>query len=220
MMVDLESIRKYLDSKNTEITTAFATGYCRAMADCGYAVTDRLDKPIMYVRQQILREEAKQYKRGWDEAEAICQLFDARKNDFRAMILDCESVNDSGEEIDIVTGEPIKSPEEHRSYPFFESSCGDDGRDYEVAYVELTSVTGDKYRAFKDDRPLIAYLLWRDIQICDPINGVYLKESQPGGKLEEYHDVITRALMETVLSAKSVKCSEVEETVDEPDSDF
>lgn len=191
MRIDLKSIRKYMNGRNTEVTKAFVAGYCRAMSDCGYAVTGDSD-PRQYVRQQILHEEALRYKQGWDEAEMICQTFGVPKVDFRAMMLDCIEVDDCGRELGL-DGDPIKNPAEHRRYLMTDYiGVGEDC--YEVAYVDLVNAAGDHYRVYKNNLPFISYLLWQDMMIGDPINERYVAEAQVGGMLEEYAYVIMSAL--------------------------
>lgn len=189
MKTDLKHIRKYMNGGKTEAAKAFAIGYCRAMRDCGYAVTDPSD-PQRYVNQQILREEAVRYKQGWEEAETICQTFGVPKADFRAMMLDCDAVDDCGREVNF-DGDPIKSQAEHKCY-MMTDYIGDGFE--EVAYVDLTNAAGDHYRVYKNDLPFISYLLQQDIMIGDPINERYAEEAQPGGMLEEYANVIREAL--------------------------
>lgn len=196
-----------LNSDNKEVAEAAALGYVGGVIDCGYTLPAQPD-PVSCARQQILREEVRRYERKRNEARAMLRHYGVDKVQFNCMMFDCMFMDAQGCEIGY-DDKPVTNPGEHNPYDRSDLFHTDDGDIREVSYVELTDTEGHCYKVYKneEDRPFIDELLTQTIAIGGPINDRYRKEAQPGGMLEEYGEVIMRALLEM----KPLERSEVRE---------
>lgn len=183
-----------LNSENKEVAEAAALGYVGGVSDSGYTLSVAPDV-VSCVRQQVLREEVRRYRRKRSEARAMLEYYGVDKVQFNCMMFDCMFIDEQGREIDY-DDEPVENPVDHNPYPSTDLFHTDDGDIEEVPYVTLTNSEGDCYKVYKneEDRPFIDELLTQVIAIGDPINARYEKEAQSGGMLEEYGDVIRKAL--------------------------
>lgn len=130
------------------------------------------------------------------------------KEQFRGFMFDTDTVDDAGceisddgREISDWTG-CMYEDEEHREWPNY-TWLSRDGSTVsllapgarKVRYVYLgTSYLG--IRLLETDCSAIEEVLKRDIATGDPIVRRYELESQPGGRLEDYADVINKALLD------------------------
>lgn len=204
----VKEMEQFLGCEGKKPHEAYVAGFRAANALHGYVTPDELDVEN-YIRQKILFAAADEYWTRREEARTLLKQYGVNKPHFRAMIFDCAAVNDAGKEIDPVIG-TVLAPGEHHGYcsmGWFTSTIDADGV-HDVPYVPLKDETGKTVlKVHKTDRPFIDELLWRDIQICDPINEAYFKESQPGGKLEEYRETIIQALLDVKPEYPAVKRS-------------
>lgn len=192
----VKEMEQFLGYEDKKIHEAYVAGFRAANALHGYVTPDELDVEN-YIRRKVLSTAADEYWARRKETKTLLKQYWVNKLRFRAMMLDCAEVNDAGEEVSPVTGETL-APGEHHEYcstGCFTSTIDADGV-HDVPYVLLEDGAGKSaLKIHKSDRPSIDELLEQDVATGE-INDVYLSESQPGGKLEEYHDVIVRALME------------------------
>lgn len=163
-------------------------GFLRAERLNGYLPTPCEDI-LNHVRQRVLLGDLEEYQMRQREAQLLLAKYGYNKAEFRAMMLNCEAINDLGGEVSLVDGKPLRDGE-HYEYQTVESFFTEDGI-INVPYMELATADGMVIcRVYKNDKPFIDEMLAQDMAIGDPINERYLKEAEPGGLLEEYAGVI------------------------------
>lgn len=193
----VKEMEQFLNQKDETVRAAYVAGFRAANALHGYVTQDELDIEN-HIRRKVLVCTAESYWSRREEARVLLRQYGVDKARFRAMLFDCAAVNDAGEEVNIMTGQVVV-PGEHEGYRLLGPTTdhyGEHGLE-EVPYVPLKDENDATIlKVHKNDKPFIDELLTQDIKIGDPVNKRYKKEIQPGGMLEEYRDVIARALLE------------------------
>lgn len=181
----------YLYSENEEVRQAYVAGFLKAERLNGYLPTSCNDI-LNHVRQQVLLGEEDEYQTRRREARILLGKYGYNKAEFRAMMLNCESVDDAGNETSLVDDEPLRDGD-HYDYRITEVFLTEDDM-VEVPYMELKD-RDDRVvcRVYKNDKPFIDEMLARDMAIGDPINSRYLREAGPCGLLEGYKEVVYKA---------------------------
>lgn len=190
-MSEMKNDRDYLYAEDENVRQAYVAGFLKAEKLNGY-LPMLCGDILNHVRQQVLLSEEQEYWTRRREAGLLLNKYGYNKAEFRAMMLDCESVDDAGNEVSWIDGEPLRDGD-HYEYKTDESFFTEDGI-IDVPYMELTDRDNKVVcRVYKNDKPFIDEILAQDIAIDDPINSRYLRESVSGGLLEGYEDVVHTA---------------------------